>query len=75
MEFNSFVIGKQFQCGGRTYRTTDVGRRVVVAIELDHPEDTSWYNGPPYGVPEIVFDENDFGGCSFVSKTIKGEKE
>ena len=33
------------------------------AIRLDHPEDVSWYNGPPYAVAETVFDEYDLGGC------------
>jgi len=28
-----------------------------------HPDDESWYNGPPYAVVERVFDEYDFEGC------------
>ncbi len=27
-------------------------------------DDQSWFNGPPYAVPEHVFDEFDLGGCS-----------
>jgi len=26
---------------------------------LDESPDTSWFNGPPYAVQEVVFDEND----------------
>ncbi len=24
----------------------------------------NWFNGPPYGIPESVFDEDDLAGCS-----------
>jgi len=27
-------------------------------------DDQSWFDGPPYAVPEHVFDELDMGGCS-----------
>lgn len=27
-------------------------------------DDSSWLSGPPYGVPEHVFDESDIQGCS-----------
>jgi hypothetical protein len=36
---------------------------MAVAIRLDQ-FDESWYNGPPYAVQEVVFDEYDFDGCS-----------
>ncbi|MEI7843465.1 MAG: hypothetical protein WCI39_10595 [Gallionellaceae bacterium] len=45
------------------WRCSDVGTRVIVAIKLDQP-DSSWYNGPPYAVSEMVFDEDDVEGCA-----------
>jgi hypothetical protein len=30
----------------------------------DHPDDPSWYNGPPYAVAEYVFDEYGQQGCT-----------
>lgn len=35
MDFSEFAIGKEFRCGGRTYRCTDMGTRVVVAIQVE----------------------------------------
>lgn len=64
MQHSDFKIGKEFTTaeGKHHWRCTDVGTRVIVAIALDHHE-PSWLVGPPYAVPEMVFDENDFGGC------------
>jgi hypothetical protein len=45
------------------WRCSDVGTRIIVAIKLDQ-SDSSWYNGPPYAVSEIVFDEYDIEVCS-----------
>lgn len=79
MKHSEFEIGKAFWCGGRRWRTTDIGTRVVVAICIDAvdihrpiPETVprnvlrkeGWFDGPPYAVAETVFDENDIGGCS-----------
>ena len=63
MEHKDFRIGLEFLCGGGRWRCTDVGRRTVVAIALDRDNDPSWYNGPPYTVAEVVFDEDDLKGC------------
>lgn len=52
MELSDFHIGLEFEMSDARWRCTDVGSRVVVAIKLDHPEDESWYNGPPYAVAE-----------------------
>lgn len=52
-------IGDEFETETGKWRVTDIGTRTVVAIKLDHPEDESWYNGPPYAVAEYVFDEGD----------------
>ncbi|VTU28514.1 hypothetical protein E5CHR_02624 [Variovorax sp. PBL-E5] len=64
MELGDFVIGGVFYCGGSVWRCTDIGTRVIVAMKLDHDHDPSWYDGPPYALAEVVFDENDFGGCT-----------
>jgi hypothetical protein len=45
------------------WRCSDVGTRVIVAIKLDQ-SDPSRYNGPPYAVSEVVFDEDDVEGCA-----------
>jgi hypothetical protein len=63
MRYEDFRIGLEFLCGGKRWRCTDIGRRTVIAIALDHDDDPSWYNGPPYAVAEMVFDEYDVGGC------------
>lgn len=63
MEHREFSIGLEFVTASGRWRCTDVGTRVIVAIQLDAPDD-SWYNGPPYPVLESVFDEYDFEGCS-----------
>ncbi|NJO93763.1 MAG: hypothetical protein HC820_04315 [Hydrococcus sp. RM1_1_31] len=65
MQHSDFSIGKEFFCGQRRWRCTDVGTRTIVAIALDH-DDPSWYNGPPYAVAEVVFDEYAFEGCTDV---------
>ncbi len=73
MRHSDFEPGKEFKCGGNPYRCTDIGRRVIVAIPLNHPEDASWYNGPPYAVAEQVFDENDIEGCEPIKEKRNGE--
>jgi hypothetical protein len=35
MELDQFAIGEEFLCGGRRWRCTDVGTRVVAAILVD----------------------------------------
>ncbi len=63
MEHGDFRIGLEFYTDTGKWRCTDVGTRIIAAIKLDQ-EDPSWYNGPPYAVSEIVFDEDDQEGCS-----------
>jgi hypothetical protein len=61
MRHKDFHIGRNFYSAeGRAWRCTDIGTRTVIAIELDPARDPSWYDGPPYPVTEIVFDEEDF---------------
>ncbi len=67
MTHSDFSMGIEFISGGRRWRCTDIGRRIIAAVCLsDHPDDQSWYNGPPYAVAETVFDENDIEGCTRV---------
>ncbi|MGH8020672.1 MAG: hypothetical protein ACREIA_20790, partial [Opitutaceae bacterium] len=64
MQHADFRIGREFLTAAGHWRCTDVGARTIAAIKLDHPEDPSWYNGPPYAVVEQLFDEDDLEGCS-----------
>jgi hypothetical protein len=63
MEHNEFVIGQSFWTATGEWRCTDIGTRTIAAIKLNHPEDPSWYNGPPYKVCEEIFDEYDHAAC------------
>jgi hypothetical protein len=72
MKHSDFTIGQEFLCGEKRWRCTDKGTRTIVAIGLDeHSEDLSWFNGPPYAVPETVFDEEDMKGCEPVDATTQ----
>lgn len=58
-----FQIGTEFSNSVGDWRVTDVGLRTIIAINISiHKDDPSWYNGPPYAVPEVVFDEDDLEG-------------
>lgn len=73
MNHSDFTIGLEFHtCTGQVWRCTDVGTRTILAIEVYAPpipfddgskkrfdKDESWFVGPPYAVPEVVFDEID----------------
>lgn len=63
MEHGDFAIGEEFLTASETWRCTDIGTRTIIAIKISDQDDTSWFNGPPYAVVEMVFDENDLGGC------------
>lgn len=63
MRHDECHIGLEFYTATKRWRCTDVGTRTIVAIALDAP-DESWYNGPPYAVREMVFDEYDLDGIS-----------
>jgi|HubBroStandDraft_2_1064218.scaffolds.fasta_scaffold70350_3 hypothetical protein len=63
MKRKDFQIGCEFLTAAGRWRCTDVGKRTIAAIRLNHDDDPSWYNGPPYAVMETVFDEYDFEGC------------
>ena len=63
MQRRDFQIGCEFLTSAGRWRCTDIGKRTIAAIRLNHDDDPSWYNGPPYAVMETVFDEYDFEGC------------
>lgn len=64
MKHKDFTIGIEFYIGGSRWRCTDIGTRVIIAIKLDHEDDPSWYNGPPYAVAESALDEYDLPACN-----------
>ena len=64
MKHSEFAIGCEFLTESGRWRCTDVGTRTIAAIRLNLDHDPSWYNGPPYGVVEHVFDEYDIEGVS-----------
>ena len=49
MRCGDFVIGREFWCGGKRWRCTDVGSRVVVAICLEPREIVTSLRGKQVG--------------------------
>jgi hypothetical protein len=45
MKHSDFYIGCEFLTGSGRWRCTDVGKRIIAAIKLDHDDDPRWYNG------------------------------
>ncbi len=74
MEHSDFKVGVEFFTETGRWRCTDIGTRVIVAVRLDK-EDPSWYNGPPYAVAEMVFDEYDTEGCSLNEEVCTTEAD
>jgi hypothetical protein len=68
MKHSDFRIGCEFLTGSGRWRCTDIGKRTIAAIRLNHDDDPAWYNGPPYAVVESVFDEFDIEGCERAPK-------
>ena len=68
---HDFAIGDEIAFTSEQYRwkVTDIGTRTILAIDIDRYADKSWYNGPPYPVPEVVFDEYDLPACEIVKKS------
>lgn len=71
MKHEDFKIGLEFWMSGNKWRVTDIGTRTIIAIKLDQ-SDPSWYNGPPYAVPESVLDEDDQPACAINSEDSNG---
>lgn len=63
MQKNEFQIGQDFYTKSGKWRCTDIGTRTIAAIQLNQ-EDAKNDNGPPYSIPELVFDEYDIEECS-----------
>lgn len=62
MKLNDFSIGLIFHTAVGRWKCTDVGQRTIVAIHLDndkYPDHPRWTEGPPYGLKEQVFNEED----------------
>lgn len=57
MEHGDFAIGKEFLTATGVWRCTDIGTSTIIAIKVSDRGDPSWFNGPPYAVAEMVFDE------------------
>ena len=68
MKHSDFRIGTEFLTGSGRRRCTDVGKRTIAAIRLNHDDDPRWYNGPPYAVVEDVFDEDGIKDCEAAPK-------
>lgn len=49
MRCEDFVIGREFWCGGKRWRCTDVGSRVIVAICLESHEIVTRLSGEQIG--------------------------
>lgn len=65
MKPTDFKIGDTFNTATGKWRVTDIGSRVIIAININYiPYDKSWYSGPTYTVAEIVFDEDDLEGLT-----------
>jgi len=65
----------QWRCtdiGTRTIAAIRIDRVAVESNVLElrrtlsgkEAEADGWFNGPPYAVAEVLFDENDMAGCS-----------
>src|SRR3954465_5844385 len=71
MNPSRFKIGMEFMACACRWRCTDVGTRTIAAIRLDLDHDPNWYNGPPYAVAEMVFDEYGMEDCDPAPKRRK----
>jgi hypothetical protein len=52
MRHSEFHIGLEFWCGGRRWRCTDVGTRVVIALSLE-PHEVEEITSPDDGIGPI----------------------
>ncbi len=73
MKIEEFKIGDEFYSYTGLWRVTDIGTRVLVAIKLDHSDESSWCNGPPYALVETVWDEDSMEGI-FTDKDLTVEE-
>lgn len=68
MRLSDLTPGMTFQTSKGTWRCTDIGQRTAVAIRLDpqSPWADRVQQGPPYGCPEVVFDELDLHQSAYL---------
>lgn len=64
MDHSDFRIGLEFVTAAGRWRCTDIGTRTITAIRLDLDHDTSCYDGQPYAITEMAFDEDDIAACA-----------
>ena len=70
MKHADFNIGLEFVGdAGYRWRCTDVGKRAILAIRLDH-DDPNWYQGPPYIADEVAFDEREMERCHLTNADV-----
>lgn len=64
MKITDFKIGsKFFGPANFEWLCTDIGTRTITAIFLDPDKPSYYFQGPPYSVPEKVFDELEMTSC------------
>jgi hypothetical protein len=69
--------GRQWRCtdiGSRVVVAIRIDQTIITTIQRgvnsrraigqEEAERTGWFNGPPYAVAEIVFDEDDLEACT-----------
>lgn len=61
MEHHELNIGDEFKTETGTWRVTDKGTRVIIAIRIDNQDPLNLV-GVPYSVEEVVFDEHSIEG-------------
>lgn len=68
MKLDDFSLGTYFRTpDGDHWKVSDKGSRVVVAIPVgtdNAPIDPDMLKGPPFNIPEYVFDEENMKACS-----------
>ena len=74
MKLSEFKVGAEFHTAVKRWRCTDIGSRTIVCIEIDDREDQTWFEGPPYAVDEIAFDECDQMGCTLLPRKLEKDE-
>jgi hypothetical protein len=64
MRLSDFRVGMEFWMSGTRWRCTDIGTRLVIAIQLVYDDDPFWYKGPPYAIPQSTIEPHGFPDCS-----------
>jgi hypothetical protein len=63
MLLSEFRIGLPFYYQDNRFICTDIGMRVVIAVRVED-ENITVIEGPPYVIPERIFDEDDIPICT-----------